>query len=218
MCVGQNFSAEVMKSTARNSFVSMISCRARRSVARIQSDSPEFGRIAQELEIGQVVWMAPSGEIKRIAVPNTTAQHLEAVKNVISATKDAGGSWVTTGVNSSSNASSKQRQPLLSDDGPDDVLTMADDAEPLIVDANAERVLAMFYSGTDLPDAITAVYGVAKSGRPYQTISRQIQAILRTQGGARRARTITIGPASRTCSNKPSPTTPAPLASWLSGL
>lgn len=193
MCIGQNFAAEVMKSTARDSFVSMISCRARRKVARIQADSPEFGLMAANLDRGQVVWMAPSGELKRVAVPNTTAEHLAHVGTVLNAQKNADGSWTATGVKPSSKASSKQRQPLLSDDAFDDGLTMPDDgfddafddAEPLIVDANAQRVLAMFYSGSDLPDAITTVYGVTKSGGKYQTISRQIQAILRTQGGAR---------------------------------
>lgn len=193
MCVGQNFAAEVMKSTARDSFVSMISCRARRKVARIQADSPEFGLMAANLDRGQVVWMAPSGELKRVAVPNTTSQHLESVGTLLNAQKNTDGSWSATGVKPSSNASSKHRQTPMLEDGLDDGLTMTedgfddgfDDDEALIVDANAQRVLAMFYSGSDLPDAITTVYGVTKSGGKYQTISRQIQAILRTHGGAR---------------------------------
>ena len=190
LCVGQNFSAEVMKSTARNSFVSMISCRARRSVARIQSDSPEFGQMAAQLDRGQVVWMAPSGEIKRLAVANCTQAHLESVGAVIAAQKGTNGTWHTTGVNVSSNPSSRPK--FLSPESEsgsvaDDTGTMAgsmveDGPETFTIDAQAERALAMFYSGSDLPEAIQAVYGVAKSGRTYQNISRMLQTILRTQG------------------------------------
>jgi len=186
MCVGQNFSAEVMKSTARNSFVSMISCRARRSVARIQSDSPEFGRIAQELEIGQVVWMAPSGEIKRIAVPNTTAQHLEAVKNVLSATKDAGGIWVPTQGNQGRNPKLlADVEPSNDDDGTIPEPTAEPSPEPIIIDEQAQRALAMFYSGKEFSQIIPEVFGITDRGRKYQEASKYLQAILRTQGGAR---------------------------------
>lgn len=181
-----------MKSTARNSFVSMISCRARKSVARIQSDSPEFGQIAAQLDRGQVVWMTPSGEIKRIAVPNTTARHLEAVKNVISATKDAGGSWSATGVNVASNVAST---PMLSDSmdtrrtqGGHKAAAEADtNTDAIIIDENAQRALAMFSSGHDIPDIIQEVWHLSSSaGRPYRTVSKQFQAILRSQiGGAR---------------------------------
>lgn len=197
MCIGQNFAAEVMKSTARNSFVSMISCRARRTVARIQADSPEFGLIAQGLNVGQAVWMAPNGEIRKVAVPNTTAEHLAHVGSVINAQKNSSGIWVPTGEEDRKKASSQylpyqQVEDTNStlEDGLEDTNSgledRLEDTKPLIIDANAERVLTKFYSGSDLPEAITTVYGIAKSGRQYQEISRQIQAILRSQmGGAR---------------------------------
>jgi hypothetical protein len=192
MCVGQNFSAEVMKSTARNSFVSMISCRARKSVARIQADSPEFGQIAAQLAVGQVVWMSPGGEIKRIAVPNTTAQHLEHVGSVLNAVKSDSGVWSATGGEDRKKPSSRpnllssaiEPEDTSEDNGTIDEGALEDgldDTEPMIVDAKAERALSMFYSGSDLPDAIVTVYGVSKSGRAYQEISRTLQAILRTQ-------------------------------------
>ena len=57
MCIGQNFDGRVMDTTVRNSFVSMISMRARRDVARVQSGNTEFGRMAETLTIGQCVWM-----------------------------------------------------------------------------------------------------------------------------------------------------------------
>lgn len=79
MCIGQNFDGRIMDTTVRNSFVSMISMRARRDVARVQSGNTEFGRMAETLEIGQCVWMAPSGEMHKLAVPNCTAADLELV-------------------------------------------------------------------------------------------------------------------------------------------
>ncbi|MEO8270349.1 MAG: type IV secretory system conjugative DNA transfer family protein [Aureliella sp.] len=184
MCIGQNFAAEIMKSTARDSFVSMISCRARRKVARIQADSPEFGLMAAQLERGQVVWMAPSGEIKRLAVPNCTAQHLESVKNVINAQKNTDGSWSATGVNQASGVASV---PISSDDA-DDTGTPGEnhlDAESdVVLDAEDRRALDMFYAGSDIPDIIQEVWGLASSaGRPYRTASKKLQAIIR--GGAR---------------------------------
>lgn len=186
MCVGQNFSAEVMKSTARNSFVSMISCRARKSVARIQSDSPEFGQIAAQLDRGQVVWMAPSGEIKRIAVPNTTAQHLEAVKNVISATQNSAGVWVPTQGNQDRNPKLlADVEPSNDDDGTIPEPTAEPSPEPIILDEKAQRALAMFYSGKEFSQIIPEVFGITDRGRKYQEASKYLQAILRTQGGAK---------------------------------
>lgn len=181
MCIGQNFSAEVMKSTARNSFVSMISCRARRSVARIQSDSPEFGRIAQELEIGQIVWMAPSGEIKKIAVPNTTAQHLAAVNTVLSATKDSAGIWVPTP------GKHERKHDLLAlpEASNDDAGSMAEASpEPLIMGEKEQRALAMFYSGKAFKDIIPEVWGVS-AGRKYNEAGDYLQQVIRSQMGGR---------------------------------
>ena len=78
-CIGQNFSGKVLPTEVRNSFVSFISCRARRDVARVQSGSAEFGEAAAELTIGQCVWMTPSGEMHRVSVPNCTENHLNSV-------------------------------------------------------------------------------------------------------------------------------------------
>lgn len=95
MCIGQNFDGRIMDTTVRNSFVSMITMRARRDVARVQSGSTEFGKMAETLTIGQCVWMAPSGEMHKLAVPNCTAGDLELVahsfegKNTYSAPQPA---------------------------------------------------------------------------------------------------------------------------------
>jgi len=79
MCIGQSFNGSVMDTTVRNSFVSMIAMRSRRDVARVQSGNAEFGKAAEKLQIGQCVWLPPSGEMKRLAVPNCTQQDLEAI-------------------------------------------------------------------------------------------------------------------------------------------
>lgn len=56
---GQHFKADIIDSAVRNSFVSGISCRARREVTRIMSGSNEFGKLAETLIPGQAVWMTP---------------------------------------------------------------------------------------------------------------------------------------------------------------
>lgn len=78
-CIGQNFSGKVLPTEVRNSFVSFISCRARKDVARVQSGSNEFGEMAADLTIGQAVWMTPAGEVHRVSVPNCTQNHLQHV-------------------------------------------------------------------------------------------------------------------------------------------
>ena len=79
LCIGQIFTADVMRSTVRNAFVSFLSCRARRDVARVMSGNNLFGQAAEQLTTGQAVWQTPGGEVHRLAVPNATAQHLALV-------------------------------------------------------------------------------------------------------------------------------------------
>lgn len=79
LCIGQNFDGRIMDTTIRNSFVSMLSMPARRDVARVQSGNTEFGRMAETLKIGQCVWLTPTGDLYRLAVPNCTQQDLELV-------------------------------------------------------------------------------------------------------------------------------------------
>jgi len=190
LCIGQNFSSEIMPTTARNSFVSMISCRARRDVARTQSGNAEFGRIAQELTTGQAVWMAPSGEVKRLAIPNCTQRHLESVGAVISAQKGPNGVWSATSVKS------------LSKPFPNPFQTPQDEGDPeqdwndfgkgletnpgVILDAKAQRAISMFASGKSLAAIVKEIWGV-HTGRAYQEAHEELQAILRSQigGGAR---------------------------------
>jgi hypothetical protein len=84
LAIGQQWSSQVLPTTVRNSFVSAISCRARRDVARVMSGNNEFGKIAESLTIGQAVWMKPDGDVVRLAVPNTTQRHIELVGRQLS--------------------------------------------------------------------------------------------------------------------------------------
>ena len=79
LCIGQNFSGEIFPTLTRNSFVSMLSCRTRRDVARVMSGNTEFAQIAEGLTIGQAVWMNPAGEVMQMAVPNCTQEMVEVV-------------------------------------------------------------------------------------------------------------------------------------------
>jgi hypothetical protein len=83
--IGQQWTGEILPTTVRNSFVSAISCRARRDVARVMSGSTEFAKIAETLQPpGQAVWMQPNREIVKIAIPNCTAHHIELVAREVS--------------------------------------------------------------------------------------------------------------------------------------
>lgn len=187
LCIGQNFSSEIMPTTARNSFVSMISCRARRDVARTQSGNAMFGRMAEELTKGQAVWMAPTGEVRRLAIPNCTQRHLENVGAVISAQKGANGVWAATGVNpTSKQLQSNFKAPNQVDDFEDDLKLAGSSNEVVILDAKAQRALAMFASGKAFADIVTEVWGVSPRGGAYQKASQEFQDILRSQlGGSR---------------------------------
>ncbi len=79
LCIGQNFDGRIMDTTVRNSFVSFVSCRARRDVARTMTGNPEFGKMANDLTIGQAVWMTPGGEVVTLQVPNCTTADVEMV-------------------------------------------------------------------------------------------------------------------------------------------
>lgn len=95
-CIGQNFHGDIMDTKVRNSFVSMISCRARQDVARTMTGSGEFGKLVGTIQTGQCVWMNTNGEMVRLAVPNTTLQHvgliareLDGQAQVVDTTSDA---------------------------------------------------------------------------------------------------------------------------------
>lgn len=188
MCIGQNFDGRIMDTTIRNSFVSMISMRARRDVARVQSGSTEFGRMAETLTIGQCVWMAPNGEMHRLAVPNCTASDLELVarsfegKNVYMAADEQ-----LQVVEAASDATSGATSGATSDDqkaatvsgirrGGKTATEVASEAAEM---AKAERVISMFISGETITKIVKDVYGVS-GGDKYTRASNEVNDILRS--------------------------------------
>lgn len=152
MCIGQQFRADIMDSTIRNSFVSMLSCRSRREVARVMSGNNEFGKAAESLKRGQVVWLDTDGNMSRIAVPNTTHQHVIAVANHLR------------------NAQPVHRPPDLQAPA-----TINNTLSPQ--DAAA---LTMFRAGANLKTIVTTAYQVT-TGTPYTEAVQRFMSILRSQ-------------------------------------
>jgi hypothetical protein len=81
--IGQQWSSQVLSTTVRNSFVSAISCRTRRDVARVMSGSTEFAKLAEAITIGQAAWMKPDGDIVTLSVPNCTDKHIDLVARTL---------------------------------------------------------------------------------------------------------------------------------------
>lgn len=176
MCIGQQFSAETMKTTARNSFVSMLSCRARRDVARTQSGNIQFARLAETLTVGQAVWMAPSGEVKRLAIPNTTQRHLEAVGERLSGTKDGPEKWFIHEETTCEHRVDVNH--LYGADKP-----VANQLEAGVeINIKSMRALEMFREGHNIKEIIAAVYG-ATTGAPYTKAVAEFTELLRSQLG-----------------------------------
>ena len=183
MCIGQQFSAETMPTTARNSFVSMLSCRARRDVARVQSGNAMFGRIAETLIPGQAVWMTPKGEVKKLAVPNTTQRHLEAVSNTLANRKDSANIWFTH------EETTLQNEEPVNHAETSNKPAINQAANSPALDTKELRALAMFQAGSTIKEIIGSVYG-ATTGMPYTKAVAEFTNLLRGQiGGVQRAPT-----------------------------
>lgn len=192
MCIGQNFDGRLMDTTVRNSFVSMISMRARRDVARVQSGNTEFGRMAENLAIGQCVWMAPSGEMHKLAVPNCTAGDLDLVARSLNG-KNV---YVTDNAQLPvANSCSDDCSTHCSDvdfDNLDDtyterhfpksrtvIRTANEQLAELVTDERASRAIAMFMDGKSTSE-ITAELWNATSGDKKVRAIQELNNILRT--------------------------------------
>lgn len=185
MCIGQNFSAEIMPSTARNSFAGMISCQARADVARVQSGNKVFGQMASGLRRGQAV-ISLGDDPRRIAFPNCTQQHLAAVGSMINATKDGAGIWVPTpGKHDRKHDLLPSPEASSDDDGSMVEASNEDVSEPVIMGEKEQRALAMFHSGKAFKDIIPAVWGVS-AGRKYNEAGDYLQQVIRSQMGGTR--------------------------------
>lgn len=167
LCIGQQFHGEVMDTVVRNSFVSMIATRSRRDVARTMSGNTEFAKQAETLTIGQAVWMQPDGNVTKIAVPNTTQQHVWMVAQQLGAQNGpkTGPVFLTstlenqagfdfpsdeTEVNGKSTGSQREVKNL--------------------GDATDTRIIDLFLSGSDPQQIVQDVFGVKSvgGGRKYQ--------------------------------------------------
>lgn len=79
ICIGQNFNSKLMDTTIRNSFISFISFKARKSVARVMTENLEFAEVAQGLAIGQAIWLAPNGTMVEFTVPNLPSKDVPRI-------------------------------------------------------------------------------------------------------------------------------------------
>lgn len=169
LAIGQQFSSQIMQTSVRNSFVSFLSCRARRDVARVMSGSTEFGKLAEGMGIGQAVWMTPQGEIERVAVPNTTQRHLELVAEKIDGPRGL------PEVGAVQNQVQNGVQTTVQDGGFWAV------AEPPIEpgsEPRAARVAIMLGNGATFTDVIRDVWGVTSKGGAYQQAMAELRAVI----------------------------------------
>lgn len=186
MCIGQNFDGRIMDTTIRNSFVSMISMRARRDVARVQSGSTEFGKMAETLMIGQAVWMAPSGEMHRLSVPNCTAADLELVARSFDGPNvQANGRTFLPEVGGTSQPTSQPTSQATSQAPTNIVWEVGSEVGSEVpcevgtrgLDARAERVRGMVVQGLSQNEIIKEVWGCS-AGKAYQEASAEYRSIL----------------------------------------
>lgn len=188
MCIGQNFHGKIMDTTVRNSFVSMITCRTRRDVARTMSGNNDFAVMAEQLRRGQAVWMNPDGDMVRLAVPNTTQAHIEALARVIDA-------QVVEPLKESLNQSRQPAQIVQADsaitaepisDGDEDVSATDSAIEPvsadLLLDARkVDLVRRLIKAGTSRKDILSEVWKVdgKKGGPNFRKAAHELDEIVR---------------------------------------
>jgi hypothetical protein len=198
LAIGQNFSGAIFPTGVRNCFVSMLSCRTRRDVARVMSGSTEFAKLAEGVSIGQVVWQTPAGELHRVAVPNTTERHLTLVAKQL----EANGPFVVASTPTTYEPGYQQataRLPLglqvpaeVAENGDDGSLLVAteDDsgsqaeATPeakaiTITDAKVAHAKRLLDQHVSFPEIIQQVWGVTSSqGRKYQAARTELESII----------------------------------------
>jgi hypothetical protein len=163
LAIGQQFSSEVMSTPVRNSFVSYVTCRTRRDVARVMSGSNLFGKAAETLTTGQAVWMTPQGEFHRLAVPNTTTRHMQMVAQTLEPHQMEAAASVTTAPAASS------RTEIVTGE--------AVEAAGSVFDPRAARVRQMILESKSAKEIIAALWGTT-GGDSYRKASAEYQAIV----------------------------------------
>jgi len=186
-CIGQNFTGKIMPTEVRNSFVSFISCRARRDVARVQSGSNDFGVAAEGLAIGQAVWMTPSGETHRLAIPNCTMEHLEAIAGEITGVNAENQDLrVKTRFQATSEPlpdsfqpTSKQLPARIMEATGSDVEASAEAAQKTeIMSAEERNIVQLFKGGASRKDICKQIFGVT-GGRKYDEAASKVEVAIR---------------------------------------
>lgn len=178
LCIGQNFDGRIMDTTIRNSFVSYVSCRARRDVARVMSGDPEFGKVAQGLRMGQAVWMTPQGEQHTIAIPNCTAGDLELVAQH---TLAGGAAYSGTihalplGTSGSTVVPNGFHKGSISHGGNQAGTIDGTTLEPPLEPARMARIEAMRADGVSISEIIRTVFNVTSKGRAWQQARAELQ-------------------------------------------
>lgn len=171
LAIGQQFHSRVIDTTVRNSFVSFVSCRARRDVARVMSGSTEFARLAETLTTGQAAWMTPAGEVEVLAVPNTTQEHLTLVAERLQsgvATASYSVPQLAAGVGHDAMTTPERRQ---NDAGATGVIE--------VDGARLARVRQMVASQTPFAEIMREVWGVtSQDGHRYRTARSEFESII----------------------------------------
>jgi hypothetical protein len=167
LAIGQQFSSAVMSTPVRNSFVSYVTCRTRRDVARVMSGSATFGKAAETLTTGQAVWMTPDGEFHRLAVPNTTQKHIQLVAQALTA-QAGGGAALPAG---RSAAALPTAAPAAS-------ANATVDGAGSVFDPRVVRVRQLILENRTAREIIGDVWGTT-SGDKYRRASIEYQAIVR---------------------------------------
>jgi GTPase SAR1 family protein len=183
LAIGQQFSSEVMSTPVRNSFVSYLSFRTRRDVARIMTGSTIFGKAAETLTTGQAVWMTPQGEFHRLAVPNTTQRHIQLVAQTLASPPDSATSASTSPAASvaASVAAGVSQTATPSTTRPEVVSVVATEvAEAVgkVFDPRATRVRQLILENRTAKEIIEQVWGTT-GGDSYRKASIEYQAIVR---------------------------------------
>lgn len=183
LCIGQDFNGRFFDTTVRNAFVSMLSCRTRKDVARVQSGNLEFGRLAETLQIGQCVWQMPSGEMHRIAIPNCTQQDLEVIATSIS-TEKGPNVWKVKNdalppVEATSIPTSIPTSTLTTNLLETDVMEVPVEVTMEVPSAKAMQVKQMLIDGKTQNDILKELWGLSNlSGRRYQTAASELRIVI----------------------------------------
>lgn len=166
LCIGQQFHSDFFDTTTRNSFVSYVGCRMRRDVARVMTGSKSFADIAEQLVIGQAVWMTPGGEVHRLSVPNCRQADIEMIAQRVTSGEGDGAKVVYTPVN----------HPQI--EAGDKPLVNHSETTYKPPGANELRVIELFKSGATIAEIVRDVFN-ATTGKPYTDGVFAVQAIIR---------------------------------------